>query len=69
MSRVCSTHGRYEKYIQIWSKNLQGRERLEDLSKDGRVMQVVLKCMLKKWDVMVHNGFIRLRTGTIGEFL
>jgi hypothetical protein len=38
-------HGRNEKFIQILSENLTGRDHLEDLGVDGRI---IFKWMLKR---------------------
>jgi hypothetical protein len=44
MGGACSTGGRREKCI-IWFEYLKGRDRLEDVSVDGRIM---LECRLGK---------------------
>jgi hypothetical protein len=39
MGRICSTRGSYEKLIRkFWSENLKGRDHLEDLGVDGRII-------------------------------
>jgi hypothetical protein len=41
-------------------------DHLEDLDVDGRI---ILKCVLKKWDVRAWIGWICLRIGTGGFLL
>jgi hypothetical protein len=41
---------------KLWSGNMKGRDHLEDLSIDGRL---ILKLILKRLDVRVQTGFIR----------
>jgi hypothetical protein len=36
-AEACSTDGRYEKHKKIWSENLKGRKRSEDLGVDGKI--------------------------------
>jgi hypothetical protein len=43
MGRTYGTHGRKENCIQYWWGNLRGRDHLEDLCVDGRI---ILKCIL-----------------------
>jgi hypothetical protein len=38
MGRACSMHERGEMHIIFWSENPKGRECLEDLGVDGRVI-------------------------------
>jgi hypothetical protein len=39
MGGACSTNGRDEKCVQkFWSENLKGRDHLEDLGVDGRII-------------------------------
>jgi hypothetical protein len=40
---------------QFWSENLKGRDHLEDVGVDGRI---ILKWILRKWDVTVWTGCI-----------
>jgi hypothetical protein len=44
----------------------KGRDHLEDLDVDGRI---VLKCILEKWVWMVWTGSVWLRTGSSGRLL
>jgi hypothetical protein len=65
MSEVSSTQwGRYEMHTEFQSKNLKGRDHLEDLSIDG---SVILKCVLKKYGVRMWTGFIWLRIGSSAD--
>jgi hypothetical protein len=50
--------------MEFWSGNIKGRESLEDLGLDRRI---ILKWILKKQDEGVWTGFIWLRIGTIGR--
>jgi hypothetical protein len=47
-------------------ENLKGRDHLEDLGVDGRI---VLKWILGNWGYMVYIGFIWLRMGIGGGIL
>jgi len=39
MGGTCSTHRRDEKGVQyLWSENLKGRDRLENLVVDGKII-------------------------------
>jgi hypothetical protein len=62
----CSMHGKYKKYIKIWSGNLKGRYYSEDLGIDGKI---ILEWVLGKWDGKVWTGCIWLRIGISGRFL
>jgi hypothetical protein len=57
---------RSEMYTQFWLENLEGRDHLEVLAVDGRV---ILEWMLKKWVRRVWTGFMWLRVGTSGRLL
>jgi hypothetical protein len=48
------------------SENLKGRDHLEDLGVDGRI---ILECILGKKDGNVWTGFIWLRIGKIAGLL
>jgi hypothetical protein len=50
MDMACSTHGRFEKYIENLSENLKGRNQLEELGTDGKT---TLKHVLRKYVVMM----------------
>jgi hypothetical protein len=57
MGGESSKQGRDKKHIKNWCKSLKGRDHLEDLDVDGRIiLQLIF--------VQVWNGFIWLRTGT-----
>jgi hypothetical protein len=45
---------------EFWPENLTGRDYLKDLGKDRRI---ILKWILKKYDVRMWTGFISLSTG------
>jgi hypothetical protein len=47
------------------SLNLNGRDHLEDPAVDG----IILKLILRKWDIRVLAGFIWLRTEDSGGIL
>jgi hypothetical protein len=38
MNKACDMHGRDEKYTTFWSVNLEGRDHLEDLGIDGKII-------------------------------
>jgi len=38
MGGTCNTHGRDEKCTVFWSERLEGRDHLEDVGVDGRLM-------------------------------
>jgi len=50
----------------VWWGNLRERDHLEDQGLDGRI---ILKWILKKWNVMAWIGLICLRIGTCGGVL
>jgi hypothetical protein len=51
---------------KIWSGDLKGRDPLEDVSVDGRIIP---KATFKKWDGEAQTGMIWLRIGTGGRRL
>jgi hypothetical protein len=59
--------GEMRSVIQFfWLENLKGRDHLEDLSIDGRI---ILERILGKYDGNIWTGFIWLRIGTSGGLL
>jgi hypothetical protein len=58
--------GRGEACTGFWWGNLKERDHWEDPGVDGRI---ILRCILKKWDVGVWTGLSWLRIGTGGEHL
>jgi hypothetical protein len=59
-------HGRIEMHVVSWSGSVKKRYHLEDLDVDGRI---ILKWILKKYDVRIRTGFIWLRIATSRGFL
>jgi hypothetical protein len=55
-----------EMHTKFWSQNLKGRDHVEDLDVDGRI---ILQCILGTYDGKVWTGFIWLRVGTGGGLL
>jgi hypothetical protein len=53
-------------YALLWLANLEGRDHLEDLDIDGKI---ILECILGKYDVKLWTGFIWLRIGSSGGAL
>jgi len=47
-------------YTGFWWGNLKGRDHLENLGKDGRI---ILRWIFEKWDVRAWTGSIWLRIG------
>jgi hypothetical protein len=53
-------------HTEFWSVNLKGRNRLEDLDVNERI---ILKLIINKQDMKVYAGFIWPRTGpSVGLF-
>jgi len=50
----------------FWLENLKGRDQLEDLAIDGRI---ILEWILGKHSGKVWTGYIWLRIGTSGRLL
>jgi len=50
-------------HTKIWLQNLKGRDHLEDQGVDGRI---ILEWILGGQCGKVRNGFICVRTGTMG---
>jgi len=62
MSRACRAYGgRGEEYTGFSWGNLRERENLRDPGVDGRI---ILRWILRHWDVVVWTGSRWLRTGT-----
>jgi hypothetical protein len=55
--------GRAEAYTGFWWGNLRERDHLEDLGVDERI---ILRCIVRKWDVSAWMGLIWFRIGTDG---
>jgi hypothetical protein len=55
-----------EMHTKFWLGNLRGRDYLEELGIDRRM---ILKWILGKWGCWVWIGFIWLRIGTGGRLL
>jgi hypothetical protein len=51
-------------HTKYWSENLKGRNPLENLGIDGRIL---LEWILEKLGETVRTGFIWLRRGTCGR--
>jgi len=67
MGTVYSTNWRGDTCIKLsWPKNLKGRDHLQDLVKERRM---VLEWFLDKQVRKVWTGFIWLRVGTSGGLL
>ena len=53
-------------YTGFWSGNLKGRDHLGDPGVEGRI---ILRRILRKWDVGAWTGLICLRIETCGRHL
>jgi hypothetical protein len=58
--------GREEPCTGLWWENLRERDYLVDPAMDGRI---ILRWILRKWDVWVWNGLSWLRIETGGGHL
>jgi len=58
--------GRVDIYTGLWWGNLRERDHLEDPGIDGRI---ILRWILRNWDVGVWTGSSWLRIGTDGGYL
>jgi len=63
MGGACRLWGTGEAYTGFRWGNLRERDYCEDPGVDGRI---ILRCILRKWDVEVWTGLIWLRVGTGG---
>ena len=59
-------YGGGEAYTGFWWENLREKDHLEDPDVDGRI---ILRWILRKWDVGVWTRSCWLRIGTGGEHL
>jgi hypothetical protein len=67
MARTCSMFGgKGQVYTGFWWRNLRKRDHLEDTAIDGRI---ILRWILRKWDVGAWTGLSWLRIGTGGWYL
>jgi hypothetical protein len=60
MSGHVACRGRREVYTGVWWGNLREGDHLEEPGVDGRI---ILRWMLRKWDVGAWTGSIWLRIG------
>ena len=65
MGKACSTYGR-KAYTGFWWGNQRERDRLEDSGVDDRI---ILRWIIRKWDVGAWTGSSLLRIGTGGGHL
>jgi len=66
LSGICSAWERLEMRTKFWSENLKGRNHLENLDVDGKI---ILKRILGKVCEKVWTRCFWLRTWTSGQFL
>ena len=66
MGRACSPYGGEERRIQSLVGKREARDHLEDPAVDGRI---ILRWILRKWDVGVWTGSSWLRIGEGGGHL
>jgi hypothetical protein len=59
-------HMRYEMHTEVWLESLKGRDNMEGLGIDERIL---LEWILVKWGGKVWTGFIWIRIGTAGGLL
>jgi len=64
MGVFCSTYGGEEVYTGIWLRNLRERDHLEETGLD---VGIILRWILRKWDVGTWTGSSWLRKGTGGR--
>jgi len=65
-ARHVASMGRGELYEGFWWGNLRERYHLEDPSVDGKI---ILRWIIRKWDVVAWTGLSWLRIGTGGGHL
>jgi len=58
--------GEVRVHTGFWWGDLRERDYLEDLGVDGRI---ILRWILRKWDVVAWTGSTWLRIGTVGVHL
>ena len=66
MGSSCSTCGGREMTSSFWWRKVSERDYLEDLGIDGTI---ILKCILKKYDVRSWTGLVWLKIGISGGLL
>jgi hypothetical protein len=53
-------------HTEFWWGNVKDRDSREDM---GLCRKIVLKLILKKWDMRAWTGFVWLRIGTCGALI